>query len=218
MKHEQIKRLCVLAMLSALAYAMVCVARIPISPMEFLKYEPKDVVITIGGFLYGPLASLSISVIVSALEMVTISSTGWIGFAMNVISSGAFACTAAFIYHKKRTLSGAVTGLVLGSVLMTAAMVLWNYLITPLYMGISREQVVTMLLPIFIPFNLIKSGLNAAITALLYRPLVLGLRRARLLPPTQSSAPKKSKLPFWLGAAAILLACIIAALFFSGVL
>lgn len=218
MKHEQIKRLCVLAMLSALAYALVCVARIPISTMEFLKYEPKDVVITIGGFLYGPLAALSVSVVVSALEMVTISTTGWIGFAMNVISSAAFACTAAIIYHRRRTLSGAVIGLVLGSLLMTAAMLLWNYLITPIYMKKERELIAGMLIPVFLPFNLIKSGLNAAITALLYRPLVLTLRRARLLPPAQSSAPKKSKLPFWLGAAFVLLVCVIAALFLSGVL
>ena len=170
MKHEKTRRLAVTAMLCALAYAAVAVARIPITPVEFLKYEPKDVIIAIGGFLYGPLAALSISAIVSLIEMLTISSTGWIGFVMNVLSSVAFSGIAALVYRKKRTLGGAVLGLCLGVMCMAGTMVLWNYLITPLYMGTSRADVAAMLLPIILPFNLLKGCLNGALTALLYRP------------------------------------------------
>ena len=64
---------------------------------DSLSYEPKDVVIAIGGFLYGPLAALGISLVVSFIEMLTISSTGWIGFVMNFLSSAAFAGTAALL-------------------------------------------------------------------------------------------------------------------------
>ena len=56
-----------------------------------------------------------------------------------------------------------VIGLVLGCVCMTATMVAWNYLISPLYMGVSREVVATMLLPVFLPFNAIKSSINAVV-------------------------------------------------------
>ena len=98
----------------------------------FLSYEPKDVVIAIGGFLYGPLAALGISLVVSFIEMLTISSTGWIGFVMNFLSSAAFAGTAALLYRKKRTQGSAIAGLFGGALLMTVLMLLWNYLITPL--------------------------------------------------------------------------------------
>ena len=42
-----------MAMLSALAYLIMSLVRIPV--VLFLKYEPKDVIITVGGFLMGPL-------------------------------------------------------------------------------------------------------------------------------------------------------------------
>lgn len=218
MKHEQTKKLAILAMLCAIAYVIVALVRIPI--VEFLKYEPKDVVITIGGFLYGPLSALLISLVVSFIEMLTVSSTGWIGLLMNVLSSVAFACTASFIYKKKHTQIGAILGLVCGTILMTATMILWNYLITPLYMETPRATVATMLIPVFLPFNLLKSGLNSAITLLLYKPLVQGLRKARLLPaqPATVCTPRKSKFFVAIGAVVLLITCILLTLFMRGVL
>jgi len=182
-------------MLCALAYIIVAFVRIP--AVMFLKYEPKDVVITIGGFLYGPLASLTMSIVVSFIEMITISDTGWIGFVMNVLSTAAFACTAAYLYKRKHTLSGAVIGLIVGSLLMTVVMVAWNYLLTPIYMATPRSEVATMLLPIFVPFNLIKGILNAAITALLFRPLVQTLRKANLFPQSKSQKKTDIKQKVW---------------------
>lgn len=175
------KKITTLAMLSAVAYVVVAVGRIPITSIEFLKYDPKDIIIAIGGFIYGPLASLLMSIVVSFVEMLTISESGLIGMAMNIISTCAFACTAAFVYKRWRTLTGAVAGLVIGCLAMTGGMLLWNYILTPLYMGITRETVVGMLVPIFLPFNLLKGGLNATFTMLLYKPLVTTLRRTRLV-------------------------------------
>lgn len=218
MKHEQIKKLAVLAMLSAVAYVMVAVARIPV--VLFLKYEPKDVAVAFGGFLYGPLASLLISAIVSFLEMITISDTGWVGFLMNVLATAAFACTAAAVYRKKHTIGGAAAGLTLGALCMTAVMLLWNYALTPLYMGQARSDVAAMLLPYFLPFNLLKGALNAAITMLLYRPLVQGLRRAGLFPQsaTRNATARGSKLSVWIGSALLLTACVLLLLFWRGIL
>ena len=205
MKHQQIKKIAILAMLSAFAYVVMCFLRVPV--VLFLKYEPKDVIITLGGFLYGPLAAFGISCVVSFLEMLTVSDTGWIGMIMNILSTCSFACTTAFFYKKRHTLSGAITGLLVGIALMVVVMLGWNYVLTPLYMGQSRADIAAMLVPVFLPFNLIKGGLNAAITALLYRPLVQGLRKAGLFPKSEStSAPNSgSKILFYGLAVAILL-------------
>ena len=168
-KRPDVKKMVLLAMLAAVAFMLVALIRIPV--VLFLSYEPKDVVITIGGFLMGPMASFVISFVVALVEMVTISTTGPIGCLMNLLSSICFACTAAFVYKKKRSLGGAVVGLLLGSVVMIATMLLWNWLITPLYMtGTSRDDVAAMLIPIFLPFNALKAGLNTAFTLALYKP------------------------------------------------
>ncbi len=106
---------------------------------------------------------------------------------MNIISSCAFACTAAFIYKKKHNLSGAMLGLFGGWGCQVMVMMLWNYLIAPIYMGYPREAIVQLLLPAFLPFNLIKGGLNTAITMLLYKPVVTALRRFHLNGPRPDS-------------------------------
>ena len=174
-KKFSLKRLTATSMLCALAYVAVAVGRIPI--VLFLKYDPKDVVIVIGGLVFGPLVSFLIAVIVSVTEMLTISGTGIFGCTMNIISSCSFACTAAWIYRRKRRLSDAVTALIGGMVCQVAVMMLWNYLIAPIYMGYPREEIVKLLLPAFLPFNLIKGGLNTVITILLYKPLVTAMRQ-----------------------------------------
>ena len=177
--NSKTRKITTVGMLCALAYVVVVVGRIPL--VLFLKYDPKDVIIAIGGLIFGPLTSFLVSSIVSFVEMITISDNGVIGFIMNIISSCSFACTAAFIYKKRRKLSGAIIGLLCGWGTMIIVMMLWNYLIAPIYMGYPREAVVKLLLPAFLPFNLIKGGLNAAITMLLYKPIVTALRRSHLI-------------------------------------
>jgi len=184
--NQKTKQLTTIAMLSALAYIVMWVGRIPV--VLFLKYDPKDVIITIGGFLHGPLSAFVISALVSLVEMFSASDTGVIGLLMNILSTCAFSCTAAVIYKKKRTLSGAAIGLTAGVVLMGVMMLLWNYFITPLYMKTPRDVVAGMLLPVFLPFNLIKGILNAALTMLLYKPVSKALRRSGLMPASASTA------------------------------
>ena len=123
--ESKTKKMTTIAMLAAMAFVMVTFVRIPV--VLFLEYEPKDIIITLGGFIWGPLTSFIVSVIVSLIELVTISEDGILGFVMNIISTCSFACTAAFIYKKKRTLSGAIIGLCAGTLLMVVVMLLWNY-------------------------------------------------------------------------------------------
>ena len=125
--------------------------------------------VALGGLIWGPFTSCIVSVVVASIEMVTVSDTGIIGWIMNILQTLSFACTAAYIYKKKHTLSGAIIGLVTGCVAMTIIMILWNYLITPIYMGIPREAVAKMLLPVFLPFNLLKASLNTAFTLIIYK-------------------------------------------------
>ena len=206
----KIKKMVTLAMLAAIAYLIVNLIRIPV--VLFLKYEPKDVIITVGGFLFGPMAAFIVSFVVSLLEMVTISETGIIGCIMNLISTCSFACVAAFVYKKQHTLKGAIWGLGLGSALMVGTMLLWNWLITPLYMGVDRATVEGMLIPAFLPFNLLKAGLNSALTIGLYKPLSTALRKVGLV----ETHAKSSKIGVYLFSGALLITCVLLLLVFQG--
>ena len=183
--NNKAKSVALIGMLSAISYVVVFICHnigLRIVPaVSFLTYDAKDVIIAMGGFMFGPLTSLAISFIVSFIEMFTISNTGIIGLIMNIVSSCTFACVAAIIYKRKRCIKNAIIGLVTGVLVATAAMMLWNYLITPWYMGTPREVVAGLLIPGFLPFNLIKYGVNAAFTMVLYKPVVRGLRKAHIL-------------------------------------
>ena len=177
--NSNTKKVALIGMLCAVAYVVVVLIRVPI--VLFLKYEAKDVIIALGGFMLGPLSAYVISLIVSLIEMFTISSTGVIGCVMNIVSSCGFACTAAIIYKKVHTKKGALLGLFAGIIVSTVLMLLWNYILTPIYMGYPREAVAKMLVPTFLPFNLGKNAFNALLVFFLYKPLVTGLRKAKLL-------------------------------------
>ena len=208
-----VKKMVLLAMMAALAYVMMFFIRIPV--VMFLKYEPKDVIITIAGFLFGPLSSFIISFIVSLVEMVTVSDTGPIGALMNLLSTCCFACTASFIYKKNRTLTSAIVSLGIGCVTMVSAMLLWNWLITPIYLGYDREVVAGMLVPVFLPFNLLKGGLNTAFVLFLYKPLVTALRKTGLI-ETREQVPGNGKTGTLLLGLVLLATCVLLLLVFQG--
>ena len=212
-------KLTLMAMFAALAYIIMAVGRIPISSVEFLKYDPKDVMLAICAFILGPIPGVTVTLVVALIEMITVSSTGIIGFIMNFLSSAAFIWPAAALYKRRHTLRGAAAGLVVGVLLMTGLMLMWNYFITPYYMGYPREAVAAMLVPVFLPFNLVKGGLNAAITMLVYKPVSRALKKSGLV-QMGPSAPvqKKSAVGASLIAALVLVSCIFAVLIMRGVL
>ena len=184
--------LCSMAMLTALAVVVDLFLRIP-DIGGFLTYEPKDVILTISAFIFGPIAGLIMSLIVCVVEMLTISTTGLIGLLMNFLASAAFVGVASVIYYRKKTISRAVIGLVAGSLSMIVIMLLWNYIMTPIFMGVPKEAVLDMFLPLLIPFNAIKAALNSALVLLLYKAVVTALRKSKLVPERESySSDKKT--------------------------
>ena len=219
MKKFDTRKIVMIGMLSALAFVLTCLGNlIPIKVAGFLDYDPKDIIIVIAGFILGPVPAMIISLVVSLLELITpVSGTGPIGFVMNVISSCAFALPASVIYQKRRTFGGAILGLCVGVASMALTMVLWNYLITPLYMHVDRSFVAGMLLNTFLPFNLIKGSLNASLAMLLYKPLVKAMRGARLLDSAQG---KKSDTKVLLIVVCVMVAavCVLGLLVMGGVI
>jgi len=171
----------ILGVFCAMAIVVMLLSKVMPPVSGFLQFDFKDVVIAVGGFLFGPISAVCISVVVSLIEMLMPSSSGPVGMLMNVLATCTFVCPAAFLYQRRHTFKSAVVGIVFGCILMTGTMLLWNFLITPLYLGVERSAVVAMIIPILLPFNLLKAGMNAALTILLYKPVVTALRKARLV-------------------------------------
>ena len=214
--NNQTRKITTIGMLCAVTYVMMAVGRIPV--VLFLKYDPSDVIVTLGGLIWGPMTSCIVSVVVASVEMVTVSSTGILGCIMNIVQTVSFACTASAIYRKKRTMSGAVIGLSAGCITSVLLMMLWNYLITPLYMGYSREAVAELLLPVFLPFNLLKSVLNAALTFVLYKPVITALRKGGYVAMPEKESRRQKRNGMTLLAVLLIVTCVLIILAMNGMI
>ncbi len=211
------KKLTVIALMTAIAYLVMFVIHIPVS---YLTLDPKSTIIVIAGFMMGPMAALVISVVVAFLEMVTVSSSGPIGFLMNVLATASFSCIASLIYAKHRNIKNAIIGLITGTLVMTAIMLLWNWLILPFYMeGVTRADVIPLIMPLLLPFNLLKGALNMALALLLYKPISLALHKAKLLPESGGGTSKKKfNIGILIFSVVLLCTCIMLLLAFMGII
>lgn len=170
--EKNTRKFVTMGLLVALGYVSLFFIRIPIIPSaSFLRFDIKDVFISIGGLLFGPLYAFAGAIVVSLLQMLSVSEYGIVGLIMNIISVSSFVIPQSIIYFKKKNSTGLICGLIIGSVSMVVAMLLWNYLITPMYMGVTRDVVSKMIIPVFLPFNLIKSIINSVIIFVIFAPV-----------------------------------------------
>ena len=168
MNNKIIKNLTITAMFAAVSMVLVFIGFSIFPQVEFLKYDPADVPIMILSFMLGPIYGIACSSIVAIFQAIFWSTDGIVGCIMNILSTCAFIVPAAIVYRKNKTKSRAIVGLVIGCVIMTAVMLLFNYFITPVYHGIPRQAIIP-LLPWIGAFNFIKATVNSVLTFLLYK-------------------------------------------------
>jgi len=78
---------------------------------------------------------------------------------------------------------------------MTAFMILFNLFIVPLYTpNFTIAAVAEMVPTLFLPFNLTKATLNAAIVLILYKPASTALKATKVLPSKVVSETEDSEL------------------------
>jgi riboflavin transporter len=170
-RTERTAKLAKMAMLCAISVVLMLLIRIPFPPAPFLVYDPADIPIIISGFAFGPLAAFAMTAVVSFIQAFILGGDGLIGFFMHLVATGSFVLVAGLIYRKHKSKKMAIVGLFCGGIVMTLTMMGWNLLITPMFLGVSRDAVLGMLLPIIMPFNLIKAAINSVITFFVYKPL-----------------------------------------------
>jgi riboflavin transporter FmnP len=173
-----VRKMVTMGVLAALSIVLMMLVRFPIIPAApYLIYEPADVPILVGTFLFGPLAGLATAAIVAAIQALLLSTDGWVGFVMHMMATGTLVLTAGLIYKKFHTLKGAIAGLVAGTIAMTAVMIPVNLVIQPNFYGIPLEAVKKMIVPALIPFNLVKAGVNSVVTLIVYKTVSKVVRR-----------------------------------------
>ncbi|MCI2062084.1 MAG: ECF transporter S component [Eubacteriaceae bacterium] len=171
-RQKQTVKLAKMGMLVAISIVLVAFIHFPIIPaVPFMEYDPADIPILIGAFAFGPAAGLALTAVTAVIQGVTVSAgSGIYGIIMHLVATGALVATASIIYSRHKTRKGAIIAVIAGTLAMAAVMVPCNLIVTPIFMGAPRSAVVA-LIPAIIAFNLVKAGINSAVTFLLYKKI-----------------------------------------------
>ncbi len=163
-----VRELVTLAIFSALGMALSFI-QIPIfPPAPWLQYDPSGIVTLTVALMYGPAAGIVVQ-LVSWIPKLIMSPLGSL---LTFVAMIGAVLVVGLIYKKFHNLKGAIVSLVLGSIVFICLAIAMNFLITPIYSpGVTVQAVAEMILPILLPFNLIKCGINGVATGLLYKPV-----------------------------------------------
>lgn len=142
----------------------------PLLPgVAWLSYDASIMPAAVCGFAYGPAAGLACGIISVVAHGILFAD--FTGALMNLLVVIGFILPSALVYKKIHTLKGAIIGLVLGIVFAVIMAVLGNLVVTPAWLGVPLDAVVAMIVPILIPFNLLKGLLNAILTLIVYKAI-----------------------------------------------
>lgn len=157
--------------------ALMCAIGVLLSFVEFpllpgvtwLKYDASAMPAMVCGFAFGPAAGLAVGVVGAVIHGILMADFS--GAVMNILVVAGFILPAALVYRRSRTFKSGVVGLVLSAITATVMAILGNLVITPMWLGVPLDAVVAMILPILTPFNLIKAGINAVLTLIVYKSI-----------------------------------------------
>ena len=189
-KKLNTKKIAQIGMLSAIAVVlMLFEIPLPFAP-SFYEIDFSEVPVLIGAFSMGPMAGVLIEMIKIILNLcINGTMTAGVGELANFVIGCALVLPAAFIYKAKKTKSGALIGLITGTVFMTVSGCFINaYVMLPTYakafgmpiealvqMGTAVNAKITDLLTFVmfavVPFNLLKGVLVSVIVFLIYKKI-----------------------------------------------
>lgn len=181
--------------LTAVAVALMYLEfNIPLMP-AFLKFDFSEIAVLLASFSMGPLTGILVELLKNLLHL-PVTQTGGVGELANFIVGSSFVGTAGLIYRFMKSRKGAYLGMGAGIVVMTVIASLMNYFIMiPFYInlfGIDMQTIVgwcaavgnnlvvdlpTLIVFVFVPFNLFKGIVVSAIVGLVYKRLSKLLHR-----------------------------------------
>lgn len=170
--RAKVRRIALDGVMAALGVVLMLLIRFPLVPAApYMLYDGGDIPAMVGAMMVGPWHGLLILGVICLVQMVTPNSSGFYGLLMHFLASGVLVFIPAFVWKRRQSQKSLVAALLVSVLLMTALMIPLNLLVTPLFLGVGIDEVMKMIVPILLPFNLVKGLLNAVATYLIYRGL-----------------------------------------------
>jgi riboflavin transporter FmnP len=155
----------VILVLMAMVTSFVEFPLIPSAP--WLQYDPSGIIVLLAGLLYSPWIGSAVAVLAWIPHLVT----NPLGAFMNIMASLSMVVVMGLVYHARPSLKRAVLGVCAGVVAAVAVSICLNFVVTPLYLSSTYEEVAALVLPALLPFNALKAAVNGTVALVAYRKL-----------------------------------------------
>lgn len=173
------RRLTVIALLAAISFVLMVFPQFPLIPgATFLKIDFSFVPVLIGALMLDLQSGYAILILRSLLKVLLNNSgvNDYIGLPMNIVAMGVLLTVIMLMVgHRELTVKRFIAGSILGTVGLTLAMVILNYVYAvPLYAMFANFDIKatiglgTYLLWMVIPFNLIEGIILTAVAGLVF--------------------------------------------------
>lgn len=163
------RQLVTMALMCAIG-VLLSFLEIPLLPgASWLKFDAANMAAMVVGFSFGPGAGVAVGIVIAIIHGLLMAD--FTGCIMNILVVVCFVLPAALIYQKNRTYKAAVLGLVLSVIAAAAAAIVGNLIVTPTWLGVPLDAVIVMIIPILLPFNLLKGLINAILTLIVYKSI-----------------------------------------------
>ncbi len=179
MKKSRTNFIVKVGVFSAIAFVLQVIGSLmSIKVAGFLEVEVSDLPAIIIAFAIGPWAGVCVELIKNVLHC-TMSSTGFVGELANFAVNGVFVFVCGMLYKKSKTKKGAVTALLVATVIMAAASILTNlFIMLPLYLpAVSFAEKLNLTLSVIVPFNICRGAALSVITMIIYKKISKLLKR-----------------------------------------
>lgn len=77
----------------------------------------------------------------------------------------------ALIYRRTRPAKARSSGTIVGAIAAWRWRLLGNVIVTPFYAHMTTAQVVALIVPALLPFNVLKFTIHGVVTFLIYKPI-----------------------------------------------
>jgi riboflavin transporter FmnP len=171
-------KLAKMGMMLGVAVACSFVHFMIIPAVYYVQYELSDLPLLIACLAFGTVPGIILAGCCVALDAIIAGAGGGpYGMIMQFLAIGTYVTVTGLIYHRKKTRRMAIVALICGVLAMTAVMIPANLFVTPAFLGVPVDSIKAMLLPGFIPVNLIKGAISAVALMFIYKRISPFLHR-----------------------------------------
>jgi len=176
--NTNLSKMIKISMLGAIAVVLMFI-EFPVLPtFPWLKMDLSELPVLIGAFAFGPVAGIGVETLKIVLHLLLKGTeTGFVGEIANFIVGISLVVPASYIYHRNKSKTTAIIGMIVGGITMEIVGIIANvYFLLPAFgMVLNAEDTLKYVTAGLLPFNGLKALMVSVVTFAVYKKVSVAI-------------------------------------------